>query len=587
MAQNASPLYTSTIGVVVTVSWVVTQTQSGYTKTMIVNYIREHRVRVALGAIVILLATIIAFVFRGGTRTVTGIDHVFGNFNVRLGETLTMADDGAVRATNDITIAGLVSCEGGSALFVAGGKITVSGTLLCLRDTKEAGAEDPGLGILLVAKDGIEFTDDAEVITNGHIGIVMDESRLLETKDEIARAFAEAGENRGGAARIGPMTEQGGARTTPSPLSDGMVPEGANFNAPSIILRGIWHMADETLVQIPNGGQIPPPVDANGMLFFVDGGEHAVVLEHLQIFGANGRNGKDETAICNAEGGQAVSGGRIQINAGIVAIKDTVLVLGKGGKGGDAVTKTDCAPGVARGGNGGVPGNFKVVAKTAITIDALRIIPGMGGAGGSAIAYGRNGETNCPGEDGGNAEAEGGHGGANFAKITAVGPIDGINRIMIDRAIAGRGGSAVARPGEGGKGATCECSGGRGGNGSAVGGKGGDAATAVPNVTGEAHGGDGGNSETRGGAGGAGGKCETLAAGGTGGGGGSADGSAGWGGSGTTAPGRDGLLLPRIGGSGGDGGNGCPAGQAGKGGRGAPNGKDGGEGRSTCVRSPY
>lgn len=106
-------------------------------------------------------------------------------------------------------------------------------------------------------------------------------------------------------------------------------------------------------------------------------------------------------------------------------------------------------------------------------MEYLQSILEKGGSGGSAEAYGKDGDAT---KDGADAIATGGDAKDNEKAVRAVGNITGQANIFLGSMEGGSGGSSLAVPGSGGDGKDCKSKkGGSGGDGTAKGGKGGSA----------------------------------------------------------------------------------------------------------------
>lgn len=502
-----------------------------------------------------------------------------GDFTVPFGKEITIKNGSTITSTGDMTLMGDVSCEGGPLSFVVKGTLRVNGTLHC--DTGGSVASNSSqIGLQIVATHVI-FEKNSTIETSGHIIIVSDASKLPHGEDALAALYAETIESAGGKTQVGPfvdkkqpsnislfrkepqvsVTEQISEVSLPF-IKTALASDKGIIIPASLVLGGTWTI---------NASDATTTV---GKLLFVDmGKDSTITLEEFTITGADGRNGIDDLrSSCTPHGGNGGNAFRMRMNAGQVFINNGTINLGNGGNGGNAETSTDCESGSATGGEGGEPGNIKITAEKNITITTLHIIPGMGGNGGNALASAHDGKNVCPSENGGDATALAGNGGANRKNLIAEGEVSGVAHIQIDRVIGGKGGNAVARGGNGGNSTSCECGGGNGGNGKTVGGKGGNALVSIPMSTAEGRGGDGGNTETRGGNGGNSFNCPSPLPGGNG---GNAVSTVGLQGVGTTASGNIGIIKNELGGNGGNGGAGCPATLGGIGGTGAPAGTEG------------
>ncbi len=560
--------------------------------------------------IVILLLCIVAgaWVFMFGKNGETVFDKdttISGNYTIVHGKSLTLKNNAKLTVLGNFTIDGTLNCANGALHLVVGGTLSANGDIHCTLEETTL-TQVPGIALQVVAKH-IALGKTLTVEINGGVDMASEPAKLLADEKAIAAMYEETANDTGGNARLGPFLSE---RPTQNILSiHTPFPESTTFadahgsrtsahhiiptafahtvsgssDSPSVILRGTWHIGDDRM--LPSGLAVPPPPrHIKHMLFHVDFSQNGTtLLEDFTLISPRGRKGDDETGQnCIAEGKNGESAMRLRMHTDHIIFNNTTLQLGSGGDGGAATTANDCAPGVATGGNGGDAGNFKITATEDIEIIKLSITPGKGGNGGDAHAFGKDGTPACPGLSGGDAEAKGGDGSVNKKELSALGKINGIKGIRVDRVDGGIGGNAVAKPGRGGDGAGCMCAGGRGGNARASGGHGGEARVTIPMGAAEAHGGDGGNADAEGGDGGAGGQCSMKSKGGDGGTGGNGAAKVGGGGVGTTANGNPGVIQGEGGGNGGSGGNGCTEGKGGNGGIGLPIGNKGSDGSNLC-----
>ncbi len=544
--------------------------------------------------LVIAIAAVSWFILgrSGSAEIITADMKVEGDYVVA--ENTILKNGVTIEATGTLTIEKGVACDGEALKLVAGEALNVRGTLSCTVGGDDTSSQS--VGMALVAPR-IVFDKDAEVFSNGHIQLVTNASALL-AEDDIERVYNETIQNTGTGPRVGPFVEEGGTVSVTGSRSSALEKEGfvwvnrAHAQEPTdkdgnvvdnVVIGGTWHVGDGALP--PTGLQIPtPPKKVKNILVNFDFGPgNNVSFVDFHLVGPDGRDGtSDEGSSCNAKGENGEDAFRMRVNAGTLSINNFRLELGNGGAGGAAVTSKDCDPGIAKGGNGGAAGNFKLSADEKISIVSFTIVPGRGGQGGVAEAYGKNGTDGCPGVKGGDARATGGDGGKNKKELAALGAVDGIGNVTVATVEGGEGGDATAIPGTGGNGNACKCGGGKGGNGTAIGGKGGDASAKIPDGNAQAEGGNGGAAESLGGVGGNGGACPLKPSGGNGGNGGDASSKGGAGGVGTTANGEEGTINDETGGNGGNGGDGCGPGKGGKGGKGNPVGTAGADGKLIC-----
>ena len=518
---------------------------------------------------------------------------IAGDYSVAAGEKTIVKNNAKLSVDGNITINGAIECEGGVLAIDVGGSVKINNRLSCVRADE---ISDVGNGITIVAGGAVEFGDKAEIVTNGNVQIARTAANILATEEKINALYDEAGKDTGTGPRIGPFIE--GAKSTVGVngrqvdlgalpfmnIANAKVPRDKDGNViNSVVIRGNWIIGEGG--KAPSGVDVPtPPRKVKKILLNFDFGKNGnVEFKDFHLIGPNGRDGTSDTGkSCNARGENGEDAFRMRVDAGNIKINNFRIELGNGGKGGDAETKKDCDPGVATGGRGGEAGNFKMTASEKIEIVSMHIVPGVGGQGGNAKALGKDGVDGCPGQKGGDARATGGDGGKNKKELSAIGAVEGIGNVTIDKVEGGVGGEAVAEPGKGGSGTACKCAGGKGGDGTAMAGKGGDASLKIIGAKGDAVGGSGGDADAHGGVGGTGGNCPLKPTGGKGGNGGNAISKVGKAGKGTTTDGADGAVKDETGGNGGNGGNGCGPGNGGKGGDGKPNGNDGKPGEKQC-----
>ena len=515
-----------------------------------------------------------------------------GDQAIASGHKMVLQKGASVAVEGDLKIDGVLACDGGPIMVSVTGALEVNRRIECMRPNDSA----DGVGIILVVGGPVTFGQDAQVASNGSVQIVSSISAVKKTQGEIDALFTEVGANTGAGTRVGPFIEGATQKVSinghPVSISQfSLIKEARAQGArdkdgnllPQVILRGEWTVGSGGAA--PSGVAVPtPPKDIKKILLNFDFGDKGnVEIKDFHLLGPRGRDGDDDIGkSCNARGSKGEDAFRMRVNAANITIDSFRLELGDGGKGGDAETTPDCDPGQATGGAGGAAGNFKMTAVGKIVINSFHIVPGVGGHGGSATALGKQGADGCPGAKGGDATATGGDGGKNKKELAALGAVEGIGNVTVDKVDGGAGGLAVAKPGKGGNGTNCKCPGGKGGNASATGGKGGDSSLKILGAKGEAVGGDGGDANERGADGGVGGSCPLKPTGGVGGKGGNAVAKLGKAGKGTTSDGADGIVQDETGGAGGKGGDGCGPGGGGKGGVGKPNGADGKPGELKC-----
>lgn len=530
--------------------------------------------------------------------TITTIDSntiVTGDYTIKEGERVTIANGSILTIEGDLVVKGEIVCQNGPLTLVVNGDATIENKLECER-AAELQEGDAGFGISMVVRDSLNIVKTAKIITSGHLQFVESLDRLATTKEQIEELYEEAGSDTGEGNRLGPFIKKEGISNlsfkeeplTITSREEDLIQENriSFFETPKAEAAGrIVNIRGEVNIKTPPRGvkiivvmRFPNSDGFN----FVD----------FWLTGPDGRKGKNDKNIsCDAKGDDGQDAMRLFVRAPNIKVQDLTLELGSGGDGGDAVSKKDCEPGKAIGGEGGKAGNFKMIASNSFDITGVfTIYPGRGGSGGSAEAYGKDGDAT---KDGADAIAIGGDAKDNEKAVRATGNIKGQNNIFFGSMEGGGGGSALAVPGDGGDGRACKSEkGGDGGDGTAQGGKGGSALIflrgggAQRTKDAQDIGGDGGFVQIIAARGGNGSVCKPDKAGGDGGKGGNAKAIPGEGGVGGDKNGKKGDILDETGGTGGNGGDGCLPGKGGKGGSGNPVGRDGLDGKNICVLVP-
>lgn len=512
-----------------------------------------------------------------------------GDYSVQAGQRVVLAKGAKLTVTGNMNIDGELSCDQGGLQATVGGELRVANKLSC--------ADIGDVGIAISAKT-FTFEKSATVVAAGPVQLVDRPDKVL-VAEQLEKAFDDVEKDGGAGQRIGPMTTGTGLRSSADSQhslawQDGAyrlanlvlgADEAGAQTGPRTTISGNWQVIGE-------GEDAPESVDVERaspkvkkILLNFDFGENSDVrIQDLTLKGPNGSHGSNAYGKCTVLGGPGGDAMRLNVQAANLSINNFFLTLGSGGDGGIAKTSTDCEKAYATGGDGGKPGNFKMMATGKFEIaGAFEITPGQGGSGGLAEATGKNGEAACPGTKGGDAEARGGKGGDSLQAIGSSGTVGGLSNVSVGDVQAGRGGDAIANAGSGGGGNACGCNGGIGGKATATAGNGGKAIKSGSSwAFALSEGGDGGDATANGGHGGVGGSCGADKTGGNGGNGGDSSGKAGKGGEGGDAAGSDGEVLADKGGNGGNGGDGCKAGNGGNKGNGQTPGAQGQAGKTTC-----
>jgi hypothetical protein len=528
-----------------------------------------------IAAVVLLVVAVGAWFFLRTTTTKYSEDTVLeGNQTIAKGERVVLVNGANLTVKGDLTINGELICEDGDLTLIVEGDLAAHRTIGCNKDVQ------------IVVNGSADFASNS-IIRSGTLQIVDSVERVADAQ-QLEQLYNDVAVNSGTTPRIGPLAESATAVADADPVvyspSVHELPETNSWLGTTARAAGQTMTLRGRIVV----GKAPPGVRRLVLLNAPDA--ETMVLQDLELTGPDGNDGtSDKGASCNANGGKGEDAWRLYGRAPNLKIDDVTLNLGSGGQGGAAETSKDCDAGVAKGGQGGQSGNFKLVGDQGLDIDGDFIInPGKGGAGGNATAFGKDGAA-CM--KGGDATATGGQGADNKKALGVAGGANGTINVQVGSLIGGDGGNGTANPGKGGDCPGCGKAGAPGGKATANGGKGGAAAftpagraqrTAGATDTG----GDGGNATSQGGLGGKGGSCDASGPGGPGGKGGDAKSTVGKAGTSTGANGVDGKVENETGGNGGNGGDGCGPGVGGKGGAGNPAGTDGAPGKNLCIPPP-
>lgn len=471
------------------------------------------------------------------------------------GRTVTLAGDVTINADSVVEIAGKIVGDCRGLTVVSEQTVTVTGSI----DNSCAVPGDAPPGLLIVGREGYLVTGTDSLATSGDGRITNDPDLSDEDFPDAvspaavrSRPVALAQQQQQGCRVVGKafVTKPVRAKIGANGKTGG---NGADAKTWTLSCRGAdLDLGAGVRVLGQDGGHGGVGADLNG-----DPGD-----------ARGGNGGKGGLIRVLAKTGRVIFSGAVQITSG------------DGGDGGDARATAvaskagqKAAGAKATGGNGAEPGLVQVIGEQGIVGGQnLTIILGSGGRGGDAEADGANG---VPGrapagsdreQDGGDAEAIGGVGAgspANQFRIT--GNAGGMPTLQ--GGDGRRGGNATATAGNGSFAPTEEVpDGGHGGAIKATGGEGGHARATFPPPVGGliGDGGDGGFARFLAGIGGDGwNDCGVEPKqGGAGGNGGDATGADGVGGTGFFA-GDDGNVFVETAGNGGKGGNGQPVGAGG------------------------
>lgn len=422
----------------------------------------------------------------------TYIDHdtvTQGNYRLEKNKNTVLVSGSKLTVEGDAIINGTLECSKGPIYLEVKGNTQINGDLKCKREGEEA-ANKVGMGIVLITAGKVEFTDSANIMTNGHIQITNNLEDVAKTEQDFDKIYEETlNDSDEGAMRIGPFIPgpEGKKRESKKQgLNLNQLFQEVNFvktaqaanEKPDVTLNGHWKID-------------PPPAGVKRIIFYINQKAKSVEING-SIEGPKGNDGNNIKGGCNINipkiEEQSLAKNKdalvTRIRAGKVYLGEFTLKLGDGGRGGDAITDSDCYPKAdAVAGDGGKSGNLKITAETEITVkNKFTILPGKGGRGGDAIAYGKSGDSGDPARDGGSVSARGGNGADNIISLRSVGNVNGLDKIYVGSVMGGDGGDATASPGNGGDATGKNCYGGLKGASQAIAGKGGKASFTFPPV---------------------------------------------------------------------------------------------------------
>ncbi|MBI2022017.1 hypothetical protein HYS93_04045 [Candidatus Daviesbacteria bacterium] len=430
---------------------------------------------ILLGLIAFIVSFVIFSQFKSGNSNFKGDITISGDYVINKDKKVSLEDGAIVRVKGNARISGEVECQDGPIHMVIEGDLTVDNNLKCLSSKNQKAKYPPGVILIVLGK--LTLTKNAKIITPGSIQILNSEKDLAAKFDDITKIFDEINQDTGDGVKIGPF---------------GKNSKKSTFN--NLNLPNLWavYASQENEWEVDGGFDLTnePNYKPRARIVRISNKDGSIKFGKAAIKIPDGINGKDHSEDCYVDVTQKETldekkgkdAMRTIIEADKVVIDEFDLYLGNGGNGGSAKTSGNCYPkAYAKAGDGGEPGNFKIVAKEDIrVINYFNIHPGQGGKGGDALSTAGNGPDGCPGKPGGYAESWGGNGGDNKDDLRVLGNILGLEKVRVDSMIGGDGGEASAVSGSGGNGTKCSCKGGRGGNVSVNPGKGGKFHLVIP-----------------------------------------------------------------------------------------------------------
>ncbi len=490
------------------------------------------------------------------------------------GDVTSVLDCSVLTFNHDLTIDGELKAVDCDLYIIVEGDLTINGKLtLQTSQANPAGSGSDAYSIKVEAHGDVTFGPDSQLENAGNFylvdnaGELSDPAQVINDTDTDLNPeiypFTLMNEQEPAAMKSGSRVRSSGYT-----FSGGQA-RGADLTRSASVASHQWNISGDW------GQQPLPAAGVQRLVYRIYANSADIHFSGWNLTGPAGRAAPDVTD-CNAFGSRGSNAYRLRIHSGeLVSFADSSFGLAEGGRGGNASAPA-CCTAFAEGGQGGLPGRFRITSFTGISVDSgtLTIDPGKGGDGGNAIAIGSAGVNGCPAEDGCLANAEGGDGADVYFGLFTRGELAGLENLQVQPVRGGKGGSGTAIGGDGGMN-VCLC-GGDGGNaadGVASGGAGGDAVfgSLAGAMGGGATGGDGGSATATGGMGQDGGSCIKQGEGGNGGEGGAATAQGGAAGTadasaGTETAGAEGDATA-SGGNGGTGGDGCNGGVPGAGGQ--------------------
>lgn len=311
---------------------------------------------------------------------------VTGDYIIEEGERVTVHNASTLTIEGDLTVKGEIVCKNGPITLIVNGNAVIENKLECDRG-EELKEGEGGFGISMVVRDSLTIKEAAKIITNGHLQFIESVDHLAITKEQIEELYEEAGRDTGEGNRLGPFIK----RDEISYFS----PEN-KIKSSDLAEKDSNQKSALSLFEIPKAEAAGRMVNIRGEIRIKTpprGVKLIVVMRFpnsdgfnfidFWLTGPDGRDGKDDkNTSCDAKGKDGQNAMRLFVRAPNIKIQDFTLELGSGGSGGNAISKKDCDPGKARGGQGGKAGNFKMVTSRSFDINGIfTIYPGKGGIG--------------------------------------------------------------------------------------------------------------------------------------------------------------------------------------------------------------
>ncbi|MDC1205604.1 hypothetical protein N8083_02030, partial [Candidatus Pacebacteria bacterium] len=282
------------------------------------------------------------------------------SLTVNEGELLTMKNGAELTVQEETVINGAIGCQAGSMTLTFEKKVVLNDTIVC-----ESGVDSD---VIIVAKGGLVMGENARIISDGNVQIVDSES-VIRSNAELNELYDAVETVPEGGLVVGPFVDE-----------ETELPEIKNEEAVSV-KRSLFfeRFVNVAHAQINNGtttvnlssdpiivsGKIkiqgPVRKGAKRVVVFDFPNTSSVTVQNFELEGPAGRPGDADTGSCDVTGKKGEDAFRFNAFAPNLTVNNFTLMLGDGGKGGEATAGDGCEEAKAKGGDGGKPGNFRMI----------------------------------------------------------------------------------------------------------------------------------------------------------------------------------------------------------------------------------
>lgn len=369
-----------------------------------------------------------------------------GNYTIAKGQTVTIKNKAKLTVNGDLQIKGTLTCEEGPLDVKVKGSLFVDGQIKCQR--RNPVDRDPGVAILLTAPGSVEFTRNSAIIANGHIEVTDKAENLLLTQQSTNRNFDDIVNQSHEKITLGPLWGEDVAQDPNTPAEDTPDKTSQNSNLQKeqtkhrVKINGTWILGDpkETITRELRLLKIPPSMEK--IIFYISFPSADLEFNNARIYLQDGQKGNNINVGCQTTAAKEpkTDAPRMFIQAENILINNFMVRLGDGGPGGNIETPKDCPDIRVIGSEGGLPGDFKIIAENNLNIiGRFNIFPGSTGSGGSATA---NSLAKCDETRKRVTYAEGGKGLNNYQTLRFSPSVSGVENIFMGNLLAGHGGNA-------------------------------------------------------------------------------------------------------------------------------------------------